>query len=156
MAGPTYKNFAVRDAGTRADTWEIIVEMGTGSSMITLGIWDKKTGGDLDSDEVKYYPGGMAPVEALGGRLNPTNLTIQRIYDRVDDGAHVTQLLNAVGKGIMTVTQRALDLEGVGMPKRVIWTGILKRVRVPDVDSETTGAALIEIEITVNASPTYS
>jgi len=148
----------VRNQGTRADTWTIIVQLGTGSgNMTNLGVWDKKTGGDLDSDEVKYYPGGMVGVEALGGRLNPTNLTLQRIYDRVDDAQYVNRLFNGVGNESVTVTQHPMNLDGsLYGPKRVIWTVVLKRVRFPDVDSETTGAALIEIEVTVNASPTFA
>src|SRR5215472_2289762 len=155
MAGSTTP---VRNQGSRADTWTIIVQLGSGAGgMTNLGVWDKKTGGDLDSDEVKYYPGGMAAVEALGGRLNPTNLTLQRIYDRVDDAQYITKLFNGVGNEPVTVTQHAMNLDGTLYgAKRVIWTGVLKRVRYPDVDSETTGAALIEIEVTVNASPTFA
>lgn len=149
-----------RITGTRQDTWEIIVQMGTVSGsggMHNLGIWDKKTGGDLDSDEVKYYPGNMGVVQSLGGRLVPNNLTIQRIFDRVDDSGEINRLLNGVGQARMTVTQRPLNIDGskVGA-KRVIWTGVLKRVLIPDVDSEATSAALIEIEVSVDSAPTWA
>jgi|SRR5215831_4013097 len=117
------------------------------------GIWDKKTGGEYDSDEVKYYPGGMNKVVSLGGRQTPGNITLQRLYDRIDDNERINTLLNGVGKISCTVSQRPMDLDGNGVGKTVYWTGKLKRVLVPDVDSEATSAALVEVEITVDGAP---
>jgi hypothetical protein len=120
----------------------------------SLGVWDKKTGGELDSDEVTYYPGGMVPRISLGGRVNPGNVTLQRIYDRFDDHDKINTLLHAVGRGTVIVSQRPLDIDGNPHPGKAIhWTGKLKRVQVPDVDSEATGAALIEIEVTIHGNP---
>lgn len=115
----------------------------------SFGIWDKKTGGDLDSDEVTYYPGGMVDRIALGGRVLPANITLSRIYDGVEDHARINTMLNAVGKGSCKVTQNPLDVNGNRYGKKVTWSGILKKVLVPNVDSETTAAAMIELEITV-------
>jgi len=138
-----------RQAGTRQDMFVVRVTL-MGNS---LGIWDKKTGGEYDSDEVKYYPGGMNKVVSLGGRQTPGNITLQRLYDRIDDAGAINTLFNAVGKGAVTVSQRAMDLDGNGYGKPVYWTGKLKRVLFPDVDSEAQAAALIEIEVTVDGQP---
>jgi|SRR5262245_30577241 len=138
-----------RQAGTRQDTFVVrLIVQGN-----SFGIWDKKTGGELDSDEVKYYPGGMNKVVSLGGRLTPGNITLQRLYDRVDDHDRINTLLNTVGKGNITVSQRPMDLNGQPYGKTIYWTGRLKRVLVPDVDSEATSAALIEVEISTDGIP---
>lgn len=141
----------VRDSGTRQDTFVIRVKL-MGNS---LGVWDKKTGGELDSDSVSYYPGNMENRQSLGGRVVPGNLTLQRLYDRQDDHDKINTLLNAVGKGSVTVTQHPLDIDGHPyVSKSIVWNGKLKRVHIPDVDSEATGPALIEIEVEVSGAPT--
>jgi len=138
-----------RDSGTRQDTFCVILYVAGNS----LGVWDKKTGGDLDSDEVKYYPGNMAAVQSLGGRLVPNNITLQRLYDRQDDHDNINYMLNLVGRANCKVTQRPLNFDTTGYGKAIVWTGKLKRVLVPDVDSEATAAALIEVEISVDSAP---
>jgi hypothetical protein len=140
--------------GTRQDTFLLNVKVTTPAGAINLGAFDKKSGGELDSDEVTYYPGGMVPRISLGGRVTPGNVTLQRIYDRFDDHAKIGALLNAVGKGTVTVTQRPMDIDGnVFGQTGIQWIGVLKRVQVPDVDSEATSAALLEIEVTVHGNP---
>jgi hypothetical protein len=47
-----------------------------------------------------------------------------------------------------------MDPDGNIYGNPVVWNGTLKRVQVPDVDSERSEAALIEIEITVDGEPT--
>lgn len=141
---------AVRDNGTRQDTWEIRVHLNGNS----LGVWDKKTGGELDSDDVKYYAGGMVKMQNLGGRVTPGNVTLQRIYDRDDDHAKINTLLAAVGRGTVTVAQQPMDVNENRVGKSIVWHGKLKRVLVPDVDSEGTAAALVEIEVSVEGVPT--
>jgi len=138
-----------RQNGTRQDMF-VVRLLVAGNS---FGIWDKKTGGEFDSDEVKYYPGGMNDVVVLGGRTTPGNITLQRLYDRVDDHDRINTLLNGVGKYKCTVSQRPMDTDGNGYGKSVYWVGKLKRVLVPDVDSEATSAALIEVEISVEGKP---
>jgi hypothetical protein len=141
---------AVRTAGTRQDTWTITVHLGN----TPLGIWDKKTGGALDSDDIKYYPGGMVPPVSLGGKKTTDNVTLQRLYDRHDDHDKINNLLNAVGKGQVKIAQRPMDPDGHPYGKSIQYLGTLKRVLVPEVDSESTSAALIEIEVGIAGYPT--
>jgi hypothetical protein len=139
-----------RTHGTRQDTFVVRLEV-EGN---TFGIWDKKTGGELDSDEVKYYPGGMNPAISLGGRKVPGNITLQRNYDLVQDHDKINTLYDAVGRGAVKVSQRPMDIDdNEGYGHSIIWTGKLKRVLVPDVDSESTTASLIEIEVSVDGEP---
>ena len=119
-------------------------------------VWDKKTGGDVDSDEVVYYPGGMVGRIALGGRVTYTNITLQRIYDGIVDHQAAQVMLDGVGKAVVEVNQRPMDINGHAYGTTLTWVGKLKRVRIPDVDSEGTAAALFEVEITVNQEPQMS
>ena len=139
----------IHTSPARQDTWNVGLHINGNS----YGLWDKKTGGELDSDEVVYYPGGMGPRVSLGGRVTPGNVTLQKLYDGIYDDDKIDDLLNAVGRGDAIVTQRALDLNGKPYGKKVVWSGKVKRVLVPDVDSEGTGAAMLEIEITVEGRP---
>jgi len=141
---------ALRLAGTRQDTFVVRVSL----NGVSLGIWDKKTGGALDSDDIKYYPGGMLPPIMLGGKKTTDNITLQRNYDRVDDHDKIGTLLNAVGSGVVDISQRPMDPDRNEIGKSITWTGILKRVMVPDVDSESTTASLVEIEVTISGFPT--
>ena len=65
---------------TREDTWQVNVQVqdmdDPDGGMRDLGIWDKMTGGDLDSTDTQYRPGGMNPPIALGGPRNTTNVTV--------------------------------------------------------------------------------
>src|SRR4051812_6328274 len=110
---------AVRNAGTRQDTFTVIVTLNGNS----LGIWDKKSGGEVDSEENKYYPGGMQPPQDLGGKVTPGNVTCSRLYDRHDDHDKINTLLNAVGKGSMTVSQRPMDVNGNPYGRPIIYRG---------------------------------
>lgn len=140
---------AVRENGTRQDTWVIRVTIGG----VNWGVWDKKTGGEIDSDELKYNPGAMADPLSLGGKALPGNVVLQRLYDRKDDHDRVNQLYNGAGKTTATVAVRPMDPDGNEYGKSTIYTGKLKRVAPPDVDSEGNAAALLEIEVSVTGRP---
>jgi len=140
---------AIRDAGTRQNTWVIRFKVADKD----MGIWDKKSGGEVDSEELKYNPGGMNPPISLGGSINVGNITISRIYDRVDDGDKIKTLINGAGKSTAEVSQRAMDLDGHEVGDAIVYLGILKRVTIPDTDSEANDAAMVECEITVGAPP---
>jgi hypothetical protein len=139
----------VRNAGTRQDTFVLRVHL----NGQPLGVWDKKTGGAIDSDDIKYYPGGMQPPIMLGGKRTTDNITLQRNYDRHDDHDKINTLLAAAGKGTITIAQRPMDPDGNEYGRTVTWAGRLKRVEVPDVDSESTTASLISIEATISGFP---
>lgn len=139
----------VRDAGTRQDTFVIRVTV----DGVSFGIWDKKTGGDMDSDTTTYYPGAMRAQQDLGGRATASNITVQRLYDRFDDHDRINVLLNGAGKAKVTISQRPMDEDENEYGKSIIWNGRLKRVLVPDVDSESSSAALVEIEVAIKGRP---
>lgn len=140
----------LRDNGTRQDTFVIRVTV-NGED---FGIWDKKTGGEVDSETTLYYPGAMRGQQDLGGRKTSGNLTLQRLYDIYDDHDRINTLLNAAGRGKVTVGIRPKDPDGNEHGRTITWNGRLKRVAPPDVDSESSSAALYEIEVSVKGYPT--
>lgn len=138
-----------RDAGTRQNTWVIrLVVNGK-----NYGIWDAKSGGEIDSNELKYPPGGMQPPISLGGDKLVGNVVVSRIYDRVDDGSKLNELMAAAGRGRTTLTQRAMDPDGNEFGQSITYVGTLKRVSPPDTDSKSNDEARIECEITVEGYP---
>lgn len=136
-------------SGHRADTWRLRVKLDGNS----LGIWDKKTGGELDSDDNKYPPGGLGPPISLGGRRTTGNVTLSRIYDAELFDPVIANMLNRVGKGKIDVAQIPLDVDGKEFGKPINASGILKRVSIPEVDNESSSASVIEIEVSVSGYP---
>jgi hypothetical protein len=141
MAGPTRKDTFRVSVFVEGMTW-------------TDRVWDKKTGGGVDSEETKYYPGGMVPPVSLGGRRNVENLVVSRLYRHERDHLIVDDLLKKVGKANMSVQQLPMDINGNEFGDPIIWRGILKRVTIPEVDSESNDAALLELEMSVEGYPT--
>ena len=143
-----------RVSGTRQDTWIIrcVLTTPTGGT-VNLGVFDKKSGSELDSDDIKYYPGGMVPPISLGGKRTTGNVTLQRLYDRIDDHDKINTLFTAVGKGQVKIAQRPMDPDGHEYGKSIQYVGTLKRVQTPDTDSESTSAAMLEIEVGIAGYP---
>ena len=114
-----------------------------------LGVFDVLTGGETDSDELKYRPGGMAPPLSLGGVVTVGQLIVSRLYRLERDHATVHWLLGRVGQANVVVNKQVLDPDGNAWGKPLVTRGHLKRVTPPEVDSNATGdAATIELEVT--------
>lgn len=139
----------LRNSPTRQDTWLVVIHL-EGNSM---GVWDKKDGGEVDSDDNKYYPGGMVKPISLGGKVTTGNVTLARIYDRVDDHDKINDWYQAAGHGRITVSQRPLDFNGNPVGRPIIMAGTLKRVLTPAVDSTGTGPAMFEVECIIEGLP---
>jgi hypothetical protein len=148
---------------TRQDTWdvELWVRNPTTSKYEYFGIWDKKTGGEVDSDDTIYHPGNMADPISLGGRRTTGNVTLSRLYKLERDhggvgasGQHIGALINRAGVADAKVSQQPLDLNGHAWGNPLVYVGVLKRVTPPEHDSEASGAAMIELEITITGYPT--
>ena len=60
---------------SREDQYNVTVSV---EGLGNLGTFDKFTGGEVDSDEQKYRPGGMAPPVSLGGAVTMGNVVVSR------------------------------------------------------------------------------
>lgn len=137
---------------SRSDQYNVTVELDRSD----LGTFDKLTGGEKDSEESKYRPGNMGEPISLGGYTSVGNVTVSRLYKLERDYPLTANLLNRVGKGAVMVAKQSLDVDGNPYGKAIIYRGILKAVTLPEHDSESSDAALIELEIssaTVNVAP---
>lgn len=114
---------------------------------VNYGVWDKMSGGEVDSEETKYPPGGMADEVPLGGRRTVGNITVSRLYDLNRDHTQVKNVLAVVGKAVVIVTKQPLDEDKNVFGDPIVYQGKLKTCTPPEVDSESSDAALIEIEV---------
>src|SRR5215467_2473432 len=107
-------------APTRQDTWLVNVIL-EGKD---LGTFDTTDGGEKDSDENKYNPGGMVGEISLGGRPTIGELTCTRYYDRVRDHPNFAFYNKWVGSGEATIGFTPLDFNGnaAGQPFKYIGT----------------------------------
>jgi hypothetical protein len=112
-----------------------------------LGTFDKMTGGNIDSNELKYKPGAMATQISLGGSVEVSNITVSRLYDLLRDHTQMTFLKSKVGVGTVTIKKQSLDVNGASFGTPITYTGKLKALNPPEPDSESNAAALLELEI---------
>lgn len=118
---------------------------------VDLGVWDKLSGGEVDSEETKYKPGNMGQHVSLGGSVEVGNVTVSRLYTLAffqagNDLIH--WLVGRTGKGQCVVNRQPLDIDGNAYGRPLVYQGTLKTVTPPEIDSESNDAALIELEIT--------
>lgn len=141
---------------TRSDTYRlnVQVEHPVSGAMINYGTWDKMTGGELSASSTSYRPGGMGAPVSLGGQKTTANVTVSRLYRLQRDHDVAQQLLDGVGRCRMVVTKQPLDIEGNTYGKPLVYTGTLDQVKTPDVDSESSAAGLIELQMVVEGYPT--
>lgn len=119
-----------------------------------LGTFDKMSGGNIDSEELKYRPGAMQPQISLGGSVTVGNVTVSRLYDHSRDHTSVPFLKGRVGKGVAVVRKQPLDVNGAPFGNPIVYTGKLKALNLPEPDSESDDAALMELEVSTSGMVT--
>ena len=132
----------------RQDQWRVSCIVDN----VDLGTFDKQSGGEIDSEETTYKLGGMGPRISLGGSVTPGNLTVQVLYDLATIHPVVHWLAQRAGKGEMKVIKQPLDVDGNAFGRALSYRGKLKQVNPPEVDSESSDAALLELEMTVSGN----
>jgi hypothetical protein len=133
---------------SRMDQYAVAVEIDGKDE----GIWDKQSGGGVDSEETKYKPGGMAKEVSLGGSTNIENVTVSRLYVLDRDHLRVKAWMSRVGRATVKVSKQPLDVDGNVFGDPIVYTGKLKRCTPPEVDSESSDAGLVEIEVSTSGT----
>ena len=129
----------------REDTWLTVFNVG-GNDM---GTWDTFDGGETDSEEAKFRPGGMGEEISLGGRQTLGNVTMTRHNDDFLN-AWTKWLRQQCGRTRITIGRVPLDTYGV-QAGPVEWLGgTLKRFTPPTHDSMGGDASLAEVECTID------
>lgn len=129
---------------SRVDQYDVRVSV----DGVNLATFDKLSGGEVDSEETTYKPGAMGPRVSLGGSTNIGNVTVSVLYDLTRIHTIIHWLISRVGKGTVVVNKQPLDVDGNAFGRPLVYSGTLKQVNPPDVDSEASDAALVELEIT--------
>lgn len=119
-----------------------------------FGIWDKRSGGELDSEDNPYRAGGMADRISLGGPVTPGNNTLSRLFRGQRDQDRLQRLYDAVGRSQVVIAEQPMDIDGNAYGRPLVWQGRLKRCTPPPRDSTSSGPAMIEIEVTTSGRPT--
>lgn len=113
-----------------------------------LGTFDKLSGGEIDSEETTYKPGGMGARVSLGGSVNVGNVTVSVLYDLARIHTVFHWLVARVGRAQVVVSKQPLDVDGNVFGRPIVYRGKLKQVTPPEADSEGTDAALLALEVT--------
>lgn len=116
-----------------------------------MGVWDTLDGGESDSEETKYKPGGMQPEVSLGGSRSIGNLTLSRLLSRQDwDFMH--EAMNHTGNWRATVSRQPLDADGNPFGRPLTYRGVLKTVTPGATDSNSNDAQTWEIVVSTEGS----
>jgi hypothetical protein len=133
---------------SRQDQYNVTVSVSYGGTTRDLGTFDSFSGGAVDSDETKYWPGGLGQQISLGGRRTVDNVTVGRLYDLSRDHPIMGWLIGGAGKAIVTVTKTSLTVDGAVIGNPLVYTGTMKTVTPPDHDAESSDAATWSMEVT--------
>lgn len=139
-------------AGARQDMASVTVTVTKGSETRKLGVFDKRGGGALDSEESKYRPGNMGDQVSLGGYRTVENVTVERLYVASRDQELIRWLWGAIGCSDAVVQEQDLDCNrnAWGQPK--VWRGIVKAVTPTERDSDSADPGLFTIEISTHST----
>lgn len=131
---------------TREDTWSVTLIL----NGIDEGVWDHKEGGEADSEELKYPPGGMVDEISMGGRRTFGNITISRYCDWARDWPKVPYWMQIAGSVRASIGQQPHDINKNPQGKPLVYGGTFKRVLPPEPDSTGSDESRIEMEFTID------
>lgn len=110
------------------------------------GVWDKKTGGEVDSAEQKYSPGAMGPPVSLGGAITMGNIVLERLYVLERDHPIIHSLAALTGRAQIVMSQQPLDENKIPFGRPITQSGKIKKVSPPDHDSTSSNPAIVGLE----------
>jgi hypothetical protein len=132
----------------RADMAKITVSVD--SQQVGPDMWATFSGGGLDTDDQKTRPGGMQNQVAIGGPTSRDDITVTTQF--TDAVASVAKALELrTGRGSLSVTITYMDMDGNPIAGHAFTrTGVLKTVKIPDVDVNTGDVAFLEVTGSMN------
>lgn len=141
--------------GNRQDNARITASITDSGGLLSLGLWDDRSGGQSDSASTTYPRAGVGGHTALGGRQEVANVVIKRLLDTEAQG-FIRRLRAGAGKATMQVTEQASNDEGELEGPIEKWTGILKTVHIADRSTGSNAAETLELEMTVSGEVVVS
>lgn len=113
------------------------------------GAFDKRTGGDVDSDINKRR---TAYGEEIGrGRPTVADIGVTRGYDKERDHVALLALEARCGRASISISEQPLDEDGIPWGKPRVKTGVVKSVDYGDVDVNSGDPRDYTITATVKA-----
>lgn len=132
---------------SREDQYNVTVSVTIAGTTRDLGTFDGFSGGEIDSEEAKFWPGALGDQIALGGRRSVSNFTVRRLYDLARDHGLMGWLIGGVGKAKVVAHKQPLDVDKNPYGKPLVYTGTLKQLSPPDHDSGSNDAAQYSLEV---------
>lgn len=106
--------------------------------------WATYEGGELEADDQKTRPGGMARQVAIGGPTARGDVTVTTQF--TDSIASIAKRFeNRSGRGRLAVRVTYLDPNGSPTSYTFVRTGIVKSVQIPEVDVNTGDVAFLSV-----------
>lgn len=131
----------------REDQFDVTVTV----AGVPLGTYDGLTGGAKEAEESKYKPGGMAPEVSLGGSASVENVVVRRLFRQGRDDGLQGLFLAEVGRpDNAIVSKQPLDRDGNAFGRPLVYTGSLQRFAPSDHDSNSSDAAVYELEVSTS------
>jgi hypothetical protein len=131
--------------GTREDTNYVSLSI-DGRDM---GWYQTMTGGEVDSEESLFFPGGGGARVSLGGRRIYGNITLGRNYDYARDHPLWGWLVSRVGAGDAAIGRQPVDVDGNVQGQPIVYRATLKTLTPGDIDANGTDPSDYEMEFTV-------
>lgn len=116
-----------------------------------LGIFDTRTGGEVDSEPGKRHVGGQSAPNVYKSRPTTGDVTVSRGYERERDHELARRLELRAGRAEMSVSEQPLDDEGNPWGKPKTWTGKLKSVNTGDYDADSDEPRMLELVMVAKA-----
>lgn len=114
-----------------------------------FGIWDKRSGGDGVSKEIKYRPGGMGPEETFTSLPSYTTVTLSRVMEFSRDWELFRAYEQQAGKLGASISEQPLDASGNPYGNPIVWQGRFLGFKPGNVDSTSDAVRMIEVDIAV-------
>lgn len=130
----------------RGDMASITVKVG-GDEIFAGAEWATYSGGELEADDQKTRPGGMKGQVAIGGPTSRSDITCTiQFTDVVAKKVKADKWESRAGRGTFEATVTFLDSDGNGVAETAFTRkGIVKRIKIPDVDVNTGEVAFLEV-----------
>lgn len=113
-------------------------------------VFKKRDGGEVDSQESKSYPGGMAGEHAHGGAQTVGNVTLGFEFRPSVHDPIIRFLKSRVGKGECVCVEQPLDVDGNAFGRPQTWKGKLKKTHSGDYDANSSDPRDGELEISTH------
>lgn len=123
-----------------------------GGPMVSLGTFERRSGGAVSATDVKFRPGGSPTETSLGGSRTTENVTISRVFDLDRDNELLKRLASVVGQAKVTVSQQPMTADYVPRGTPTIWSGILIKATPPEADSGGNATSMMELEVSTSGS----